>query len=276
MAEELTALYQTHTWDLVPLPLGKHAIVSRWVYKIKTKSDGSIERYKARLVAKGYSQEYGMDNEETFSPFLKMIIVQTLIAMACCCQWIISQLDVKNAFLNGDLNEEVYMRPPFNVPRQSGRVVSSVCYEKGLLRYSLGIEVASSPKGYLLSQSKYIADLFDRARMTDNKIVDIPLDGKYTPTDVSLLVLPLPFCRMLFYRFFGIFERFAFSWKSKKQDVVSRSSIEAGYRAMVVTNSEIVYLRWLLADMGVHITSPTPLYCNNRSAIRIVCNTVFS
>nr|GEV57177.1 hypothetical protein [Tanacetum cinerariifolium] len=68
------------------------------------------------------------------------------------------------------------------------RVVSSVCYEKGLLRFSLGIEVASSPKGYLLSQSKYIAYLFDRARMTDNKIAGIPIDGKYTPTDDD----PLP------------------------------------------------------------------------------------
>ncbi|GKD95071.1 gag-pol polyprotein [Tanacetum coccineum] len=75
MAEELSALHQTHTWDLVPLTEGKCAIGSRWVYKIKTNSVGFIERYKARLVAKGYSQEYGIDYEETFAPFSKMTIV---------------------------------------------------------------------------------------------------------------------------------------------------------------------------------------------------------
>nr|GFB62749.1 uncharacterized mitochondrial protein AtMg00810-like [Tanacetum cinerariifolium] len=76
---------------------------------------------------------------------------------------------------------------------------------------------------------------------------------------------------------FCVFLEYSFiSWKSKKQDVLSRSSTEAEYRAMVVANSEIVWLRWLLADMGVHITSPTPLYCNNRSAIQIARNMVFS
>ncbi|GJZ44437.1 putative reverse transcriptase, RNA-dependent DNA polymerase [Tanacetum coccineum] len=93
MAEELAALHQTQTWDLVPLPVGKRAIGSRWVYKIKTKSDGSIERYKARLVAKGYAQEYGMDYEETFAIVAKMTMVRTLIVVA---------------FSNGDLNEEVF------------------------------------------------------------------------------------------------------------------------------------------------------------------------
>ncbi|KAI3815242.1 hypothetical protein L1987_14903 [Smallanthus sonchifolius] len=67
MAEELTALHQTHTWDLVPLPPGKHKVGCRWVYMIKTKSDGSVERYKAMLVAKGYSQTYDMDYKETFA-----------------------------------------------------------------------------------------------------------------------------------------------------------------------------------------------------------------
>ena len=122
MAEELTTLHQTHTWDLVQLPQGKRAIGSRWIYKIKTKSDGSVERYKAKLVAKGYSQEYGMDYEETFAPVAKMTTIRMLIVVASVQKWHISQLDVKNVFLNGNLHEEVYLQPPPGVPHKHGEV----------------------------------------------------------------------------------------------------------------------------------------------------------
>jgi hypothetical protein len=81
------------------------------VYKIKTNCNGSIERYKVRLVAKGYSQQYGMDYEETFAHVAKMTTIITLIAVALILQWHISQLDVKNVFLNEVLQENVYIAP---------------------------------------------------------------------------------------------------------------------------------------------------------------------
>ena len=94
MNEELRALNSTHTWDMVDLPLGKSVVGCKWVYKIKTHSDGSIERYKARLVAKGFTQEYGIDYEETFAPVARLPTIRTLIALAALCQWKLFQMDV--------------------------------------------------------------------------------------------------------------------------------------------------------------------------------------
>ncbi|CAM9001867.1 unnamed protein product [Rhodiola kirilowii] len=118
MAEEIAAFERTGTWDLVPLPAGVRPITCKWIYTVKTRSDGSLERYKARLVARGFQQEHGRDYEETFAPVAHMTTIRTLIAVASVQQWSISQLDVKNAFLNGELREEVYMRPPpgYSVP----------------------------------------------------------------------------------------------------------------------------------------------------------------
>ena len=94
------------------MPRGKSTIGCKWVYEIKTKSDGTIERYKARLVAKGYAQEYGIDYEETFAHVARITSVCSLLAIAVVHQWPLFQMNVKNAFLNGDLTEEVYMQAP--------------------------------------------------------------------------------------------------------------------------------------------------------------------
>ena len=80
----------------------------KWIYKIRTRSDGFIERYKTRLVAKGFTQEYGIDYEEIFAPVARISSVCALLTVTAASKWDIFQMDVKNAFLNGDLIEEVY------------------------------------------------------------------------------------------------------------------------------------------------------------------------
>uniref|UniRef100_A0A1J3JNZ9 Retrovirus-related Pol polyprotein from transposon TNT 1-94 n=1 Tax=Noccaea caerulescens TaxID=107243 RepID=A0A1J3JNZ9_NOCCA len=107
MNEELFALESTGTWMICSLPPDKHAIGCKWVYKIKVHADGSLEHYKARLVAKGYTQQEGVDFVDTFSPVPKMTTVKTLLAVAAAKKWSLTQLDISNAFLNGDLDEEI-------------------------------------------------------------------------------------------------------------------------------------------------------------------------
>ncbi|GKV49967.1 hypothetical protein SLEP1_g56689 [Rubroshorea leprosula] len=112
MLDELQALDKTCTWHLVDLLAGKPLVGCKWVYKIKTRFDGSVEHYKACLIAKGFTQEYGIDYEETFALVTRPTLVCSLIAIAIAKRWKLFQMDVKNAFLNGDLAKEVYMKPP--------------------------------------------------------------------------------------------------------------------------------------------------------------------
>ncbi|XP_074271100.1 uncharacterized protein LOC141595025 [Silene latifolia] len=112
MKQELGALEKNQTWTLEPLPPNKKAIGSKWVYKIKYNADGTIERYKARLIVMGNRQIEGVDYNETFTLTIKLVTVRTLLAIAAAKRWVIHQMDVHNAFLHGDLHEEVYMKPP--------------------------------------------------------------------------------------------------------------------------------------------------------------------
>ncbi|XP_047252510.1 uncharacterized protein LOC107841007 isoform X1 [Capsicum annuum] len=112
MKLEIQALENNNTWELVDLPPGKNVIGSKWVYKIKYKANGDVEIFKFRLVAKGYSQQEGLDYHDTFSPVAKMVTVRCVVALAMSKGWYLYQMDVYNAFLQGDLDEEVYMHLP--------------------------------------------------------------------------------------------------------------------------------------------------------------------
>jgi histone deacetylase 1/2 len=122
MHEEYSALMRNNTWHLVPAKQGKNIIDCKWVYKIKRRSDGTIDRYKARLVAKGFKQRYGIDYEDTFSPVVKIATIRLVLSIAVSRGWALRQLDVQNAFLHGVLEEEVYMRQPPGFEKGEGLI----------------------------------------------------------------------------------------------------------------------------------------------------------
>jgi len=137
MQAEIQALESNHTWILTELPPGKIPIGCKWVYRIKYKPDGNIERYKARLVAKGYTQQFGIDYLDTFSPVARMTTIRTLLAISVVQGWYLHQLDINNAFLHGDLEEEVYMvLPPGFEPSKSNQVCKLVRSLYGLKQAS--------------------------------------------------------------------------------------------------------------------------------------------
>ena len=109
MIEEYQSIMKNDVWDIVPRPEGKSVVTSKWIYKIKHVADGSIEKYKARFVARGFSQKEGIDQEETFAPIARYTSIRSVLALAAVMKWKIHQMDVKTVFLNGVVEEEVYV-----------------------------------------------------------------------------------------------------------------------------------------------------------------------
>lgn len=112
MDKEIAALEHNNTWTLTHLPPGKSVVSCKWVYKIKYHVDGTIKRYKACLVAKGFTQQHDLDYSKTFSPVTKLVSVRINLSLAAMKGWFLHQLDVNNAFLHGDLIEDVYVSLP--------------------------------------------------------------------------------------------------------------------------------------------------------------------
>ncbi|RVW87243.1 Retrovirus-related Pol polyprotein from transposon RE1 [Vitis vinifera] len=248
---------QNGTWTITDLPVGKRPVGCKWIFTIKYKADGSVERFKARLVARGFTQSYGIDYQETFAPVAKLNTIRILLSLAVNQNWCLQQLDIKNAFLNGDLEEEVYMEIPpgfegsmaknqvcklqkslyglkqsprawfdrftkavlklgykqgqtdhtlFVKKSHAGKMAILIVYvddiilsgndmeelqnlkkylseefevkDLGNLKYFLGMEVARSRKGIIVSQRKYILNLLKETGMLGCKPIDIPMDSQ--------------------------------------------------------------------------------------------------
>lgn len=120
--EEYSSLMKNHTWTLCDLPPNRKVISCKWVFKLKRKSNGEVSKYKARLVARGFSQEKGFDYNETYSPTAKLKTFRVLMSVANHFGYFIHQMDVKSAFLNGRLNEVIYMKQPEGFMQDDSKV----------------------------------------------------------------------------------------------------------------------------------------------------------
>jgi hypothetical protein len=110
MLEEYGSIINNNVWDIVPRPKDKSMVSSKWIYKIKHAADGSVEKFKARFVAIGFTQKEGIYYEETFSPVYRYTSIRAIISLASVLGWKLHQMDEKITFLNGKIEQEVFVK----------------------------------------------------------------------------------------------------------------------------------------------------------------------
>lgn len=431
MEEELEQIEKNKTWELVPRPTNKSVIGTKWVFRNKLNEEGQVIRNKARLVCKGYSQVEGVDFEETFAPVARLEAIRMFLALAVYKNFKVYHMDVKSAFLNGNIEEEVYIEQPDGIqicedpnmvcklkkalyglkqaPRawysrldtylhqqgfKKGTVDSNLyvktqndnqivvvvyvddiilggCKDElckdfsikmqnefemsmiGELAYFLGLKVEQIKNGIFISQGKYAKEMLKKFNMQDCNPISTPMmtccklskddespivdESLYrsmigsllyltatrpdilqavcmvarfqaTPKESHVVAVKWIFCYLkgtldygLWYPKCKDFTLHAYSdadwagcvddrkstsggafflgsnlvaWHSKKQDSVSLSTAEAEYIAAVSSCTQVLWMKQTLQDLGIHITEPILISCDNTSAINISKNPV--
>lgn len=208
MNEEMESLAENLTWTLVKLPVGHKAISNRWVYRIKRNSEGEQVSYKARLVVRGFSQREGIDYNETFSPVARFDTIRALLSIAANENLNLAQFDVKTAFLNGVIDEEIYMQQPEGLDDGTNRVCklqkslyrlkqSPRCWNKRfkdvLLSFSLSESTADPCLFYrIIGEDKLIVVLYvDDGLVAATKKSDIDVFLSELKTEFKMTVGPV-------------------------------------------------------------------------------------
>ncbi|WZY94100.1 hypothetical protein YC2023_066429 [Brassica napus] len=436
VGDERDAMIRNDTWYESDLPKGKKAVSSRWIFTIKYLANGEIDRRKTRLVARGFTQTYGEDYIDTFAPVAKLHTIRIVLSIATNLEWDLWQMDVKNAFLQGELEDEVYMHPPpglehlvkpgnvlrlkkaiyglkqsprawyrklsttlngrgfrkseldhtlFTLTGPSGSIVILVYVDDliitgsdkagiqatkeflksvfdikdlGEMEYFLGIEICRSKEGLFMSQRKYTMDMLKETDVLGGKIAKTPLEEGYKVLhegeveEKQLFEDPKLYRKMVGKLIYLTITRpdicFAVNqvsqhmqapkvhhwkmvdrilrylsgtagqgvwmgcngstevvgycdadwagdrvdrrstigyctfiggnlvtWKSKKQKVISCSSAEAEYRAMLKLTNELVWIKGILKHLEIEQSTPMTMHCDNQAAIHIASNSVF-
>ncbi|KAL0641392.1 hypothetical protein Bca4012_102577 [Brassica carinata] len=393
VGDERDAMIRNDTWYESELPKGKKAVSSRWIFTIKYLANGEIDRRKTRLVARGFTQTYGEDYIDTFAPVAKLHTIRIVLSIATNLEWDLWQMDVKNAFLQGNvlrLKKAIYglKQSPrawnrklsttlngrgfrkseldhtlFTLTGPSGSIVILVYVDDliitgsdkagiqatkeflksvfdikdlGEMKYFLGIEICRSKEGLFMSQRKYTMDMLKETDVLGGKIAKTPLEeGKMVGKLIYLTTTRPDICfavnqvsqhmqapkvhhwkmvdRILRYLSGtpgqgvwmgcnGSTEVVGYcdadwagdrvdrrsttgyctfiggnlvTWKSKKQKVISCSSAEAEYRAMLKLTNELVWIKGILKHLEIEQSTPMTMHCDNQAAIHIASNSVF-
>ncbi|GJW18155.1 ribonuclease H-like domain-containing protein [Tanacetum coccineum] len=248
MYVEYNVLVKNSTWILVPRPSGVNLVRSMWSFKHKFHADGTLSRYKARLVANVSSQQLGVDFDETFSSVFKLATIRTVLSLVMYRKWPIHQLHVKNAFLNSDISETVYMHQP------RGFIDSRLCHMGRILSQPLRFFIVYYRQG---SQVAYLLIYVDDIILTASspallqQIID-SLHSEFDMTDLGALNY-----------FLGI-------------SIVRHPTgfAEAEYRGVANVVAETTWLRNMLPELHSPLSTATLVYCDNVSAIYMSANPV--
>ncbi|GJX13233.1 putative ribonuclease H-like domain-containing protein [Tanacetum coccineum] len=308
MQEELNEFECLEVWKLVPRPDKVMVITLKWIYKVKLDELGGILKNKARLVARGYRQEEGIDFEESFAPVARLDAIQIFLAFVAHMNMIVYQMDVKTAFLNGILREEVYViQPDGFVDKDNLNHV----YKLKKALYGLKQAPRACPKGIFINQSKYALESFKKYGMESSDPVDTPIvekskldedtQGKavdpthyrgmvgtlmYLTASRTDLTFDVCMCaryqakptekhlhaiKRIFKYLRGTVNRRL--WYPKDYSIALTAYADADHAALSGCCAQVIWMRSQLIDYGLGFNK-IPMYCDNKNAIALCCNNV--